>query len=301
MLGKNRSGISNVIPSQLLRYFSPKLTKEFSEENSLGHVPTIFDVLRANGMSYEIKMPATRSEKAVISDIVNRIDERKMPDLAVIHLCSLDLIGHNFGVSSSNVKRAVKSIDKQMYRIIRSIRFSSEKIILIILSDHGMSPVNHTIDLSRILSPLFLKLGKDYLVFLDSTMARFWFFNERARKLICERLSMLKCGRILHKSDLQKLRINNIGREYGELIFALREGYTIFPDFFRKYCPPKGMHGYALPSYDAPILIICASHLPVNFKRKQVVRFVDIIPTMFELLDLPTPPTCQGESLSHEN
>jgi len=132
-------------------------------------------------------------------------------------------------------------------------------------------------------------------------MARFWFLNERARKLIYERLSTLKCGRVLHKSDMKKLGINNIGQEYGELIFALNEGYTIFPDFFRKCDPPKGMHGYAFPVYDSPIMIMYAPNFSGIFKRKRVAKYVDIMPTILEWVDLPIPQTCEGASLlSHD-
>lgn len=294
--GKNRPGISNVIPSQLFKYFSPKLVKEYSEENSLGHVATIFDILKANSMSYELQRPATRSENDAISNIVNRIEKRKMPDLAVIHPCSLDLIGHKFGPHSPHLRRAVERVDKLIYKIIRSVEFSPEKIITIILSDHGMSSVNYYINLLKTLDQLRLALGNDYLVFLDSTMARFWFFNEKAEKLISETLYALDCGQILRKHDLQNLGIDKIGREYGELIFALKEGYAMFPDFFRKYRPPKGMHGYAFPIHDAPIMIIYAPNTSVVFKRKKAVRHIDIMPTILELFNLRIPQTCEGES-----
>lgn len=300
ILGK-RHGISNVIPSQLLAYFSPKLKDEFTTKNILRHVPTIFDILRENDMSYELQRPAPRLENAAINDIIDRLERRKIPDLTVIHPCSIDLIGHKFGPHSSHIKRTVKKVDQQMYRIIRSIGFSSEKILLIILSDHGMSPVTRKYDMLELLDQLSLTGGKDYLVFLDSTMARFWFFNKRARKLIYERLSTLKCGQMLHKSDMKKLGINNIGQEYGELIFALNEGYTIFPDFFRKCNPPKGMHGYAFPVYDSPIMIMYAPIFSGIFKRKRIAKYVDIMPTILEWFDLPIPQTCEGTSLlSHD-
>ncbi len=96
---------------------------------------------------------------------------------------------------------------------------------------------------------------------------------------------------------MQKFGIDKIGREYGDLIFALKDGYTIFPDFFRKYRPPKGMHGYVFPIHDAPIIIIFDPSLSTDFKRKGVVRHIDIMPTILELLHLRVPETCEGESL----
>jgi hypothetical protein len=297
MMGEKRSPISNVIPSQLLSYFSPKLRTEFTEENSLGRIPTIFDILRSSNMSYEFQKPATRLENVAISDMVSRIEKGKMPDLAVFHPCSLDLVGHKFGPRSPQLKSALENMDKLMYRIIRSAMFSSEEITIIIVSDHGMSPVNHTINLLKTLDQLPLELGNDYLVFLDSTIARFWFSNEGAEKLIFQTLDAHKSGQILLKHDLQKLGIDKIGREYGELIFALKERYAVFPDFFRKYKPPKGMHGYAFPTHDAPILIIYAPNTSLVFRRKQPIRHIDITPTILELFNLKIPQICQGVSL----
>lgn len=297
IFGKRQQGISNVIPSHLLECFSPKLTKKFSDENSLGHLPTVFDVLRVNKISYEYQMPAPRSENVLITNIIQRIKRGKLPNLMVIHPCSLDIIGHKFGPHSSQVEQAVKRVDKQVQKISDAIRLSSDKITMIILSDHGMSPVTHQINLLKALDKLPISLRKDFLVFLDSTMARFWFFNDRATKLIVEALSTLNCGQILEKGDLEKLGIDKVGMEYGQLIFALKEGYTIFPDFFRKHSPPKGMHGYAFPSYDAPILLVHIPSLGIVFKRKKVARYIDIMPTVLELLALPIPKTCEGVSL----
>lgn len=297
MFGKNRPSISNVIPSRLLTYFSPKIKKEFSDENSLDRVPTIFDILKANGMSYDLQKPSTRTENGAIRNIVNLIKKGNLPDLMVVHLCSLDIVGHKFGPYSSHVKCALKKMDKLMYGIIQSARFSSDKIIIIILSDHGMCPVNYNINLLETLNQLPIMWENDYLVFLDSTMARFWFFNERARELISEALSTLECGRILRKYDLQKLGMDNIGREYGDLIFALEERYIMFPDFFRKYKPPRGMHGYAFATHDAPILIIYAPNTSMVFKKRKAVRHIDIMPTILESFNLRIPQSCEGVSL----
>ena len=297
MAGKNRPGISNVIPSQLLEYFSPKLVREYTEKNSLGHVATIFDTLRASGMSYELQRPATRSENATLNNIASRIEKKEMPDFAVIHPCSLDLVGHAFGPHSPHLRRAVERVDKLMCRIIRSVKRSQEKIIAIILSDHGMSPVNSRINLLKTLDQLPLALGNDYLVFLDSTMARFWFFNEKAEDLISGALNALACGRILREHDLEKLCIDKVGREYGELIFALEDGFAMFPDFFRKHEPPRGMHGYAFPTHDAPILMIRAPNISVGLKRKEAVRFIDVMPTILKIFNLEIPTTCEGVSL----
>ncbi|MFX0132589.1 MAG: alkaline phosphatase family protein [Candidatus Hodarchaeota archaeon] len=293
LFGDKRPGISNVIPYQIMSYFSPKIRKEFTEEKSLGNIKTIFDVLREYNMTYELQRPSYRNEIAMINSFATRMKSSKIPDLSVIHICSLDHIGHKYGPYSSEIKYAIKKIDNHITKLI----YDRRNIITIIFSDHGLIPVTNYVDLFKILKQLPLKLEKDYLIFLDSTIARFWFFNDYAKNMIRKKLSELRCGNILSKSDMKKLLIDNIGKEYGELFFALKEGYTFFPDFFRKNIPPKGMHGYAFQSYDAPIILIHAENYKDNFKKKECVKFLDITPTLLDLFKLPTLITCEGDSL----
>lgn len=295
MSRKKGYGISNVIPFQLLRHFSPKLKEEFTKENILQSIPTIFDTVRKNKLSYKLQKPAPRSEISVFKDLINRIERGEFPDLMVIHLCSLDIIGHNFGPDSPHTKHTLKNIDEEMHKTICAVESSLEKLVAIIFSDHGMSPISKCVNLLGMLNSSSLRLGKDYLVFLDSTIARFWFFNDKAKKTVFQKLSTLDCGKILDKSDMKKLGIDKIGQEYGELFFALNDGYVIHPDFFRKHSPPKGMHGYAFPS-DSPILFTCAPN-QVNLERRKTTRFIDIAPTVLDLLELPPSPTCEGKSL----
>jgi predicted AlkP superfamily pyrophosphatase or phosphodiesterase len=279
-----------------MKFFSPKISKQLSEKNSLGLVPTIFDVMRSNDLDYFYQMPSTTTENALINNIIHQTKDSKLPKLTVIHPCSLDLIGHNFGPKSSQVQRALRKIDSRMLSINRAVQQSHDEITVIIMSDHGMTPIKNNANLLNILRHLHLELAKDYLVFLDSTVARFWFFDGNARKLVSEQLSNLKCGRILDASDLVALGIDEIGQEYGELFFAINEDYAIFPDFFRKHLPPRGMHGYAFSTYDAPIFVAYTSNPSVGFRGKNAVRFIDIMPTILEILNLPIPNTCEGTS-----
>ena len=133
-------------------------------------------------------------------------------------------------------------------------------------------------------------------MFLDSTIARFWFFNSRTEKLVHDTLSTIKLGRILDKQEKETLGIAKIGDDYGELIFAVNEGAVIFPDFFRRCTPPKGMHGYALPRYDTPILALLHPN-KLKLKAPQMPKFVDVAPTILDFLELSIPESCEGVSL----
>jgi hypothetical protein len=294
---KRKRGLSNVIPSKLLKYFTPKLAKPFYAANSLGKILTIFDVLRLNDLSYFYNMPSTRSENILFDHILQGVKDSNLPNLTAIHPCSLDIIAHHFGPDSSQVKCALEEIDTKIFNLHQSIQRSHEPITVLIMSDHGMTPVGNQADVFGVLKDLPIALEKDYLFFLDSTLARFWFFTEKAKNLVSDRLSSLSCGKILDAIDMKMLGIDGIGPEYGELFFTMNEKWVIYPDFFRRHRPPLGMHGYAYSTFDAPILIAFSLNSQIDFKRRKNVRFINIMPSILDLFGLPVPKTCEGASL----
>jgi hypothetical protein len=86
-------------------------------------------------------------------------------------------------------------------------------------------------------------MGVDYAVVYDSTMARFWFFNDRARHTVTEALSHVSEGRIVPDTELQSLGALFPDRYFGELIFLVREGILIVPSDMGER-PIRAMHGY---------------------------------------------------------
>lgn len=286
-----KTGTPNVIPSNFLDFF--ELKKESTESNSLGEIVTLFDVLKNHNMEYcvsglsaSIFDPSDRSIlKALKGDY----------DLFSVKFSSLDKLGHKRGPESKKVHKRVLDIDNILRDVVESE--SMKDTYFVFFSDHGMSPVFDTINLFNMLDKLSVKMPEDYLLFLHSTVACFWFKSEKAKKIISEILENVEFGNILDKPKLKELGIDKIGFEYGELIFALKEGYVFFPDFYRKNTVPKGMHGYAYPTYDTPILIIYLFNSLANIEKREIVQHVDIVPTVLDLLGLPIPSTCDGKSL----
>jgi hypothetical protein len=74
-------------------------------------------------------------------------------------------------------------------------------------------------------------------------MARFWFFNPRAREVINERLQSVQQGRILEDEELKELQVFFEDRSFGELIFLVKEGVLIVPSHMGER-PLRAMHGY---------------------------------------------------------
>jgi len=114
---------------------------------------------------------------------------------------------------------------------------------LTIFSDHGMANCDRLLDLRARIEPLGLRMGVDYAVVYDSTMARFWFFYERARVLVTECLEGVAEGRILPDSELEELGTLFPDRYFGEVIFLVEEGVLIVPSHMGER-PIRAMHGY---------------------------------------------------------
>src|ERR1019366_8662836 len=90
-----------------------------------------------------------------------------------------------------------------------------------VFSDHGMTPVVCRHDLFGEIEPLGFHMPEDYLAVYDSTMARFWFFSDRARAEISAVLRSSICGDILEDEELERLGIRFSDQRYGEVVFLL--------------------------------------------------------------------------------
>ena len=296
---KKYVGTQAGIPAKLAKYFATKLRKKYSDEDCLVQLKTIFDVIRENGMDYDYLTPSARTERKETELLCNKLRNNSIPTLTLLHLSSLDGVGHSHGPISYEVEKTVERTDVEVTNILEASRVSGDDIHVVIFADHGMSTVRQHLNVWKILHDLPLTLVRDYLVFLDSTMARFWFFTPRARRYIEEAFEDVECGQILDTDQRQHLHIDKLGEEHGEMIFALDDGAVIYPDFFRRHGPPRGMHGYMTPQ-DNPILLVCSpksNGRGTGFKNCRRVRMIHIMPTVLDLLDLQVPKTCEGTSL----
>src|SRR5437867_9590128 len=106
-----------------------------------------------------------------------------------------------------------------------------------------MANCDELVDLKSRIEALEVRMKQDYAVVYDSTMARFWFFNDRARCQIGDCLRQIPQGRILPDAELKQLRAFFPDRYFGELIFLVKEGVLIVPSHMGER-PIRAMHGY---------------------------------------------------------
>jgi len=287
--GRTSLATAPMIPVRNLHFFDTALTTALHNENALP-IPTLFDILRKYDISFEV-VSGFRDE-VVFKKAMQFDDEAK---LVFLHLVDLDTTGHNMGPCSERTYGLLHETDYRIMKMIKKYQKNLD-INIFIFSDHGMINVKRTVNILHQLNKSGLKESKDFIVFLDSTIARFWTQNEKCKRRIVEVLHRTQGGRILSQDDLEHYQIPN-DRKYGDIIWLADPGTLIIPNYYQGMKTAKGMHGYAPGPRDlmSPI-IIYGEDLPSGKIQRRATP-TDILPTMLDLLNVSIPENIDGHSL----
>jgi predicted AlkP superfamily pyrophosphatase or phosphodiesterase len=201
----------------------------------------IFDFLEDNRIAYHASAPEATEEENLNSAL--RAIESGSPDFAFVYWPGLDALLHRTGNQSPRIGEKLRGYEDWIERLLEAARQRNKEVRLYVFSDHGMANCEEILDLRAKIESLPLTAGKDYAVVYDSTMARFWFFSDRARNLITSRLELIPQGRIISKEELVRLGAYFPDGYFGEVIFLVKEGVLIVPSDMGER-PLTGMHGY---------------------------------------------------------
>ncbi len=252
---------------------------DFTEKKSplqpggMNRGPNIFDHFQERGIPYHVSEPA-RGEQGNLDALVHDIAEEKI-DFAFLYWPDLDGLLHRVGNQSPEVPQKLRAYEKDIRRLMAVAREHYTDVRLYIFSDHGMANCDRLLDLRSRIQALDLADGRDYAVVYDSTMARFWFFNEKARRLITESLQGVPQGKVMTDEELEKLGTLFPDRYFGELIFLADEGVLIVPSHMGER-PIRAMHGY---HPDAP-----HSYAALMANRPSIPADITAIPDVFKLM-----------------
>jgi len=292
MQGKTRFLRTNKIPFDLLEKFEISADKMHFEHNPLP-VPTLFDVLRKQGIKYiGMEFPIFSNNKKTgfyfnkdeFKQIRNAVDLLKNYDVVYLHIWKLDSIEHKYGLHSSEALDYLRKVDKEVKEGI-----SGKNINLVLFSDHGGCKVTKTKDIKEIF--------KDYDAgyFIGSTMAQIW-FKKADEKIIKELKKKLKKeGYLVYdKTNIEKELFIPYKREFvGDLMAAVRPHEQLYPDFFRDSARVESMHGYTIkvPELDGVFLMNGFG----KGKMKEM-NLYDIAPTILKAMKIKIPEIWDGKS-----
>jgi hypothetical protein len=201
----------------------------------------IFDYLEERAIPHHVSAPEL-NEEANLAALTRDIRAERI-DFAFLYWPGLDGLLHRVGNQSPEVPAKLRGYERWIENLLAAAREHYAEIRLYVFSDHGMANCDELLDLRAQIDALPVRMPDDYAVVYDSTMARFWFFNDRARRLICECLGRVPQGRILPDDELAALGTLFPDRYFGELIFLAREGVLIVPSHMGER-PIRAMHGY---------------------------------------------------------
>jgi predicted AlkP superfamily pyrophosphatase or phosphodiesterase len=220
---------------------------DFTEKKSplraggMNNGENIFDELTRRQVAHFVSDP-DRTEEENREALVARIEAGDI-DFAFMYWAGLDGLLHRVGNDSPEIPAKLRVYEQWIQQLKERAQARYDEVKLYVFSDHGMANCDEHLDLKAVIETLPLQFGRDYAVVYDSTMARFWFFNEAARQQITTALSGVTQGRVVPKEELSRLRTHFTDGRFGELIFLVREGVLIVPSHMGER-PIRAMHGY---------------------------------------------------------
>lgn len=268
-------------------------------------VPSIFDQLREQGRTYRFLMfpDLFGDDEAVLDASLRAVGDGH--DLYLLQFSDSDARCHLHGSESEVRRKVARELDRKVRLVVEAFERAYAEPGFMVVGDHGMMDVDATVDVASAVhgraARAGLRHGRDYLLFLDSTLARLWSFNSRARAALQDvfTLPLLDShGRLIDGEMAARYRIPPPGPRYGEQIWWANPGVLIHPDYFHpRRQVVKGMHGY--DSHHEKMMGFAVVAAP-GYGRGSLesAPLVDVCPTLCDLVGLPYPDANEGQSFA---
>jgi len=182
----------------------------------------------------------------------------------------------------------------------------------VVLSDHGMEPIDRVVDLRSLLHGLHLPADA-YDVFIENTKATLWFHDQDAGVRIVDGLRSSALGVLVEREEMRRYGLVFDDDSFGDAYFYAHLGATFFPNDFhqplaslvrtiadrqqrRRLRVPwhQADHGY-LPDHDCEIGFMVVAEDGYE-AIEESVALIDLAPTLLDLLQLPRPGSMQGQA-----
>ena len=253
------------MPFDKIAYFDYTEKRDLYEKGGINSgIPTIFDYIRENNIPF-YKSDWQACEEKNISVLEEEIKKGEIR-FAYLYMAAMDAILHQYGAQSQQGKDKIKWYEKQMRRILKIANENYDEVHLFVFSDHGMTDTIEDYPLMDSINKLDLEFGKDYAVVYDSTMARFWFLNEKGRAEIINALEKETCGTILSEEKMHEYGCDFPDKRYGDLFFLMNPGILLCPSYMGE-THMEGMHGYA-PEDKGSIAMFASNIKPVPMPKR---------------------------------
>lgn len=247
-----------------------------------------------------------------VNTVFEWLDSDKPPQMVLTYFSSVDTVGHNLGpIYSEELRKSVREVNDAVGLILKGLeeRNMTEKVDLIIVSDHGMSltPKSKIIRLTDILQRNILD-GVEILNMNAGPYLDMYIKNKtRIDPLYDELMHSIKnrtefsqaIEGVYTKSNMpSQFHFTNSDR-IPDLIILAKPEYSVLRNA-ASALNTKGNHGYNNEHTDMGSLFIAQGrHFKKGFNSLARVRNLDVYPLVCKLLDLvPAPNNGTADNFS---
>ncbi len=216
------------------------------------------------------------------------------PRLIMAWTHGADHAGHAEGPDGPAVHRAMKRAGALLARLRKGIRAlgPGADVDLIVLSDHGMAPVDRTVDVTKLVP----KKGFFPYIATSGPVCNIYVRGAAQHRSVARGLAALpKDVKVYTKQDFPRSLRYADSRRTGDFILVADEGAT-FRSFYQRKAgkAPAGMHGYdpALPDMGG-IFYAEGPGIPRG-ATVRAMRAVDVAPSVCVLLGIAPPSDMDG-------
>ena len=229
------------MPLRYLPLFDFVEKRNLFEPGALGEVRTLIDFFKDANISYFCSAPEHSDMEN--ADAISEALRDGGVSAAFWHLAGTDQILARRGTGSSASRGRVAWIDYKIRNIYEIACRNYRQVNLVVFSDSGVVPVYDVYDLKSRLEQTRFSHLQDYVAIIEPTMARFWLLTPMCRAAMARILSMLACGTVLSKEELQKEGCWFDDARFGEIIFLANPG-TVFTPNCMNWDLPVAARGY---------------------------------------------------------
>jgi hypothetical protein len=192
-------------------------------------------------------------------------------DFLFLYSAVLDARLHHEGSHGAGVRASLAEWSRWFDDAAAAAARAGREPWLYLCSDHGMVDVRVTVDVMARVGALPFRRGRDYLAFYDSTMARFWWREPRARDEIVRSLAAEPRGRWLTREELAREGVAFPDARFGDGVFLLEPGALLVPSFMGRE-PLAAMHGYDPRHPDMAGILAANRPLPADVTHLSHLR-----------------------------
>jgi predicted AlkP superfamily pyrophosphatase or phosphodiesterase len=271
---KNKCGFTGYfqiygVPLDALPLFNYAEQKRIWEPGGLPCGKTIFDRLAGENIPHHVH-DSDADDGTRLEQLSSEIQNQRI-DFAYCSLGRLDALMHAVGNDHPDIGALMQWYDLKIRALLDAAEENYQEVSWYVFTDHGMHQVKESHDLMAEIKALGLEWNKDYVAFYDSTMARIWFLDEKAREPISRCLENHPKGRVLSEEELKGYGVWFEDGQYGDLIFLMHSGIQIVPSFMG-HKQAGGMHGYDPSDPDSRAAISSNRPLPESVTKIQHIH-----------------------------